>query len=91
MIHPVSHRFISNELGCTNGMIKSAVLLCHPAATSYDEPGQARWGGYASPRDCNRRSATGQKLQLFGIPSSLHRDLGGGVIDVMQIVGREFD
>jgi hypothetical protein len=90
-IPAVSHRFISHELGCTNGIIKSAVLPCHPAATSYDKLGLAGWGGYVSSRDCNRRSATGQKLQLFGVPSPLHSDLGGRVIDVMQIVGREFD
>jgi len=37
------------------------------------------------------RSATGHLLQFFGVPSPLHRDLGGGVIDVTQILGREFD
>lgn len=37
------------------------------------------------------RLATGHLLQVFGIPSPLHRDLGRGVIDVMQIVGCEFD
>jgi hypothetical protein len=37
------------------------------------------------------RSAPGHLLQLFGVSSSLHRDLGGGFVDVPQIVGREFD
>ncbi|WP_442940620.1 MFS transporter [Nostoc sp.] len=37
------------------------------------------------------RLATGHLLQVFGIPSPLHRDLGGRIIDVMQIVGREID
>ena len=34
---------------------------------------------------------TGHLLQLFRIASPLHRDLGGGGIDVTEIVRREFD
>jgi AraC family transcriptional regulator len=37
------------------------------------------------------RSETGHLLQLFRIASPLHRDLGGGGIDVTEIVRREFD
>src|SRR5258708_28670270 len=37
------------------------------------------------------RSATAQLLQLFGVASSLHRDFGGGAVDVTEIVGRQFD
>src|SRR4051794_12189277 len=36
-------------------------------------------------------SATGHLLQLLGVSIALHRDPGGGVIDLTQIVGREFD
>jgi len=36
-------------------------------------------------------SATLHSLQLFGVASALHRDLGGGGIDVTKVVGREFD
>ena len=46
--------------------------------------------GRAAKRASNR-SATGHLLQLFRIPSPLHRDLRGGGIDLTQIVGREFD
>lgn len=45
----------------------------------------------ATREDIFGRSTTGQKLELFGVSSPLHRDFGGGVIDVTQIVGREFD
>lgn len=38
-----------------------------------------------------RRLATGHLLQLFGISSSFHRDLGSSIINISQIVGREFD
>ena len=37
------------------------------------------------------RSETGHLLELFGIASSLHRDLGGGGIDVTEIVRRGLD
>ena len=30
-------------------------------------------------------------LELFGIASPLHRDLGGGALDLAEIVGRQFD
>jgi len=38
-----------------------------------------------------RRSATGHLLQPFGIPSPLHRDLGGSSVDFTEIVFRQFD
>ena len=38
-----------------------------------------------------RRSATGQLLELFGVPSPLHGDLGGGAINLTEVVRREFD
>src|ERR1019366_2730236 len=44
-----------------------------------------------SPGGSSCRSATGHLLELLGVPGSLHRDPGGGIIDVTQIVGREFD
>ena len=36
-------------------------------------------------------SAACHSLQVFGVPSSLHRDLGSGAVDFPQIVGRQFD
>lgn len=45
----------------------------------------------ATREDIFCRSTTGHLLQLFGVSSPLHRDFGGGVIDVTQIIGREFD
>jgi len=36
-------------------------------------------------------SAVGQAFQAFGIARPLHRDLGGGVFNLAQIVGRERD
>ena len=38
-----------------------------------------------------QHSATGHFLQLFGITSPLHHDLGGSVVDFTEIVGSEFD
>jgi hypothetical protein len=37
------------------------------------------------------RSKTGHPLQSLGIPGPLGRDLGGGILDLAQILGREFD
>jgi hypothetical protein len=37
------------------------------------------------------RSAAGQLLEVFGIPSPLHGDLRGGVLDLTEIVGCKFD
>lgn len=37
------------------------------------------------------RSAAGHLLQLFGVASTLHGYVGGGIVDVTQIVGRECD
>src|SRR6266478_5407083 len=41
-------------------------------------------------RVCHR-SATGHLLQLFGVTSSLHGDLGSGAIDFTEVVRREFE
>jgi len=30
-------------------------------------------------------------LQFFGVPGSFHRDPGGGVVDLAEIVGSEFE
>jgi hypothetical protein len=37
------------------------------------------------------RLTTGHLLKFFGVPRSLHRDLCGGIIDLTQIVGGEFE
>src|SRR5215831_3194447 len=36
------------------------------------------------------RSATDSPLKMFWVPSTLHLDLGNGVVDVAQVVGRQF-
>jgi len=36
-------------------------------------------------------SAIRHSFQFFRVPGALHRDFCGGDIDVMQIIGREFD
>jgi len=37
------------------------------------------------------RSATGQSLTVFRVASTLHRDLRGNTLDVVEIVRRELD
>src|SRR6266849_5651537 len=37
------------------------------------------------------RSETRPSLQLFGVPSPLHRDLRGGAVNFAEIVGRQFE
>ena len=36
-------------------------------------------------------SATGQSLQLFGVASPLHFDLGGGAVDLAEVLGSQFN
>jgi hypothetical protein len=38
-----------------------------------------------------RRSATGQLLQMFRVPGSLHRDIGDGTLNVAEIIGSQFN
>ncbi len=45
----------------------------------------------ARERPWVRRSATDQFLQVFGVPSPVHRDLGGSALDLTEIVGRQLD
>src|SRR5437870_5302794 len=48
--------------------------------------------GRALPRGARGRiSATGQLLQVLGIPSPVRRDLRGGLFDLTEIIGRELD
>src|ERR1035438_2826101 len=42
-------------------------------------------------RYVSSRSAAGHLLQLFRVPSSLHRDLGGGAVNLTEVVRRKFD
>jgi hypothetical protein len=47
--------------------------------------------GGARERPWVRRSATDQFLQVFGVPSPVHRDLGGSALDFTEIVRRQLD
>jgi len=37
------------------------------------------------------RSAVDHPLRAFGVARPVHRDLGGGALDLSKLVGREFD
>src|SRR6478735_8411031 len=58
---------------------------CPPSARN---PGCRLAYGSPSPFP---RSATGHSLQVFGVPSPLHLDLGGGAVDFPEVVGRQFN
>src|SRR5919199_3147558 len=81
------------------GLCEKKLVTCVMAKTTTrskkSSRGVTRWSRSACRSSMRKhllaRSAIGQSLQVFRVPGPLHRDLGGGALDVAEIVRRELD